>query len=320
MSQILVKLLDAPVGWTALDPLAGKIAAAWKAVLPRPVKDVLHGVFLGHSLHSILVQVPVGTWTSAVVLDTLALTHQLAGGDPAARRGVDAASGALVATGLAGAVPAVLAGWADYADQHQEQQRIALVHAAANVTGIALFAVSLGVRVQGRVGVARALAASGMAANTLGAALGGHLTYRWASGANHAEAVPHVTPSGWYRVAQRSELVDGKPVQAHVGDTPVVVVRRGESVFALADACSHLAGPLSQGEVVVDEDRDCIVCPWHQSAFSLETGAVVHGPAVAPQPVFDVRVVDGGVQVRVRELPGIPAAPPVAGVMEDSAA
>lgn len=319
MSTPLVKLLDAPVAWTALDPLAGRIAALWKAVLPRSVKDVLHGVWLGHSLHGVLVQVPVGTWTSAVTLDALATAHQLTGGDPAVRRGVDRASGALVATGLAGAVPAVLAGWADYADQHEEQQRIALVHASANVVGIALFAVSLWQRARGRVGRARVLALAGMSANTLGAALGGHLTYRWASGANHAEHVPHVTPSGWYPVARRSELADGEPRQVHVGDTPVVVVRRGERVFALADVCSHLSGPLSDGEVVVEKGRDCIVCPWHQSVFALESGTVVHGPAVSPQPVFDVRVLDGAVQVRVREVPGVAAAPPVDGVVPDAA-
>ena len=319
MSTPLVKLLDLPVGWTALDPLAARIAAAWKAVLPTAVKDALHGVWLGHSLHGVLVQVPVGTWTSAVTVDAIATAHQLAGGDARVRRGFDTASGALVATGLAGAVPAVLAGWADYADQHEEQQRVTLVHSAANVAGIVLFAASLWERGRGRVGAARALALTAMTANTVGAALGGHLTYRWASGANHAEHVPHVTPSGWYPVARRDDLDDGEPAQVHVGDTPVVVVRRGERVFALADVCSHLSGPLSDGEVVTAKGRDCIVCPWHQSTFALDTGTVVHGPAVAPQPVFDVRIVDGGVQVRVREVPGVAAAPPVAGVVDDAA-
>ncbi len=319
MSTPLVKLLDSPVHLTGLDPLAAKITAAWQAAVPQVVKDVLHGSPLGHSLHAILVQVPVGTWTSAVTLDAIATVHQVAGGDADVRRGVDTASGALVATGLAGAVPAVLAGLADYAVQHREQQRTTLVHAAFNTVGIALFAASLWERGRGRVAAARGLAAVGLGANVVGAALGGHLSYRWASGANHAESVPHVTPRGWYEVARRDELPDGRAQQAHVGDVPVLLVRRGERVFALADTCSHLAGPLHEGEVVLEKGRDCVVCPWHRSVFALEDGKVVHGPAVAPQPVFDVRVVDGGVQVRVRALPGVEPPPPVAGVLDDAA-
>ncbi len=319
MARLLPALLDAPVAWTALDPLAGAVASAWKAVLPRRVEDALHGVFLGHSLHGVLVQVPVGTWASAVVLDALATAQQLRGGDPELQRGLDTASGALVATGLAGAVPAVLAGWADYARSQPEQQRVALVHAAANIAGIGLFAVSLRRRWQGRVGAARVLALAGMSANGLGAALGGHLTYRWSLGANHTQSVPHVTPSGWYPAVPHADLVDGEPQQVHVGDTPVVLVRRGERVFALADSCSHLSGRLSEGEVTTEGGRDCIVCPWHASVFALDGGEVVHGPATADQPVFDVRVLAGTVQVRVRELPGVSAAEPVDGVVQSTA-
>ena len=225
-----------------------------------------------------------------------------------------------MATGLAGAVPAILAGWADYADEHEEQQRIALVHAASNAVGVGLFALSLREEDRTvRTGAARALALAGMSANGLGAALGGHLSYRWASGANHAEHVPHTTPSGWYAVAELDALADGAPHQVHVGHEPVLLVRRGSDVFAMADRCTHLSAPLSGGEVTVDKGRACITCPWHASVFDLGDGHVVHGPAVSPQPVFDVRLRAGSVQVRVRELPGVPAADPVDGMIDDAA-
>ncbi|MBK7623834.1 MAG: Rieske (2Fe-2S) protein [Kineosporiaceae bacterium] len=51
-------------------------------------------------------------------------------------------------------------------------------------------------------------------------------------------------------------------------------------MHVLAHTCSHLGGPLSQGEVV----DDCIVCPWHGSAFRLTDGSVRHGPATARSP------------------------------------
>ncbi|NAZ82089.1 Rieske 2Fe-2S domain-containing protein [Kineococcus sp. R8] len=307
---LATRVLDAPITWTWLDGVASRASDVVKAVLPQPVKDVLHGTVLGHPLHPVLVQVPVGTWSSAVVLDVLATLTPGRASD-----GFDRASAVLVVTGLAGAVPAIAAGWADYADLHEEQRRIALVHAAANAVATSAFALSVLARGRGRTGRARALDLLGMSVAGGGAALGGHLSYRWAAGANHAEAVPHVTPRGWYPVARFADLTPGTPVGAKVGDTGVLVVRRGEDVFALADVCSHLAAPLHEGEVVEERGRTCIVCPWHQSVFALDDGSVVHGPASSPQPGFDTRVVDGEVHVRVRELPGVPAAEPVEGAV-----
>jgi nitrite reductase/ring-hydroxylating ferredoxin subunit len=71
-------------------------------------------------------------------------------------------------------------------------------------------------------------------------------------------------------------------------------------VTVLADHCSHLSGPLHEGELVDDSGVDCIVCPWHGSSFVLDDGSVRHGPATAPQPGFDVQVRDGVVRARVR--------------------
>ena len=82
-------------------------------------------------------------------------------------------------------------------------------------------------------------------------------------------------------------------LRAMLGEVPVVIVRAGERIHALADRCSHLSGPLSEGDL----DDGCLTCPWHGSKFRLADGAVVRGPATAPQPVFDTRVRSGVVQV-----------------------
>jgi nitrite reductase/ring-hydroxylating ferredoxin subunit len=80
-----------------------------------------------------------------------------------------------------------------------------------------------------------------------------------------------------------------------VDETPVLLVKDGERIFAIHDRCSHRGCSLSQGELEGEE----IVCGCHGSRFDLKDGSVKHGPATAPQPFFQVRDRDGIVEVRL---------------------
>ena len=206
----------------------------------------------------------------------------------------------LVATGLVTVPGAAAAGFVDWAQLHPGQKRVGAVHAAANVVGSGLLAASLVARLRGRHGRGRLLGLLGVAVAGASAGVGGHLSYRFAAGANHAEDVPHLVPGEWTGIGVLDDLPDRAPARRSVGGTPVVVVRTGADVRVLADACSHLSGPLSDGQVTTAGGADCVVCPWHGSVFRLDDGAVVHGPATAPAPVFDVRVVGRRVSVRLR--------------------
>jgi nitrite reductase/ring-hydroxylating ferredoxin subunit len=90
-----------------------------------------------------------------------------------------------------------------------------------------------------------------------------------------------------------AELPEGKLVRRMLGEVPVVAVRTGGVVRVLADRCSHMSGPLSDGELA----DGCLTCPWHGSVFRVADGSVARGPATAPQPAFGVREVGGAVQV-----------------------
>ncbi|WP_394813332.1 Rieske 2Fe-2S domain-containing protein [Streptomyces johnsoniae] len=265
------------------DPLIRVLRGAVHTI-PAGARDVLHGTWLGHPVHPLMVQVPMGTWLSAAVLDLA----------PGRRRG----AGALVAVGLATAAPAAVAGWADWADLRKPQMRVGLVHAAANSAAIALYAASLTARLRGRRMAGRGLGFAGLTVVSLGGALGGHLAYRQAAGVNHAEPVPDLVEPGWHRLGDLGEFPVGQPVQRTIGDVPVLVVRETDAVVrVLADRCSHQAGPLSQGEV----EDGCVRCPWHGSVFRLADGWHVGGPATAPQPAFETRITDGRVAVRLPE-------------------
>jgi nitrite reductase/ring-hydroxylating ferredoxin subunit len=77
---------------------------------------------------------------------------------------------------------------------------------------------------------------------------------------------------------------------------PILLVRRGDRLFAMAETCSHFSGPLSEGKL----DGDTIVCPLHNSRFALEDGRVLNGPAVHPQPCLEARIRNGQIEVRAR--------------------
>ena len=194
-------------------------------------------------------------------------------------------------------VPSALAGFTDWSQLHPQQQRVGLVHAAANVTATGLYLASLVQRARGSQGSGKVLAYLGLATVSAGGFLGGHLTYRQAAGVNHSEEIPHRFPSGWHPLAPLADLPEGGLHKRDVAGIPLLVHREGNTVNVLSDVCSHLSGPLHEGKIKDDGGDPCVVCPWHRSAFSLRTGEVKAGPATARQPVFETRTNGGIVEV-----------------------
>jgi nitrite reductase/ring-hydroxylating ferredoxin subunit/uncharacterized membrane protein len=271
----------------SLDAAAGAAANAVKgAVKPGAVKDFLSGTWLGHPLHPLLTDVPIGAFTSAALLD-------LVGG----RKAHDAAD-ALVAIGLASALPTAAAGASDWSDTYGPDQRVGVVHAASNVVGLVLYGASLLARRRGRRATGKLLGLAGMAAMTVGGYLGGYLSYSRGVGVNNAFF--ETGPDDWTSVLADAELAEGKPVRVEASGASVLLYKRNDRILAIGARCSHAGGPLEEGSV---DRRACTVqCPWHGSVFRLDDGRVVHGPATSPQAAYDVRVRDGRVEIRRPEL------------------
>jgi nitrite reductase/ring-hydroxylating ferredoxin subunit/uncharacterized membrane protein len=266
---------------------------------PGHAADLLNGVPFGQPAHPAIVRLPIGCWTSAVLLDWL-------GGRG---REAERASATLLAAGVAAALPAAATGLADWSALHTHQQRVGLAHAIAQAGATLLFAGSLLARAAGRRRPGVALAAGGLATATVGGYLGGHLAMRLGAGSSHAESVGHLAAIGWQDLCPLAELPPGRPVRRQLGYLSLLAVRAGEVVYVLSDQCSHLGGPLHQGRLVVDRDDACVVCPWHGSTFRLSDGGVRRGPATARQPAFETRVSAAGL-IQVRPLQASAAAKP----------
>lgn len=270
------------------QPLADAVRAAFQSLGPggQKVRNAFHGTWLGHPVHVVLTDVPVGAWTAAVIFDAMASM----GG----QRKLNFAADASVAVGLIGAVGAAVTGLNDWAEIDDKPRRVGLVHGLLNLGAAALFTGSLVARQRKSRSTARGLAVLGYVVATASAKLGGTLVYDYRIGVDHSrEKEP---PSDFVPVLSDHDLAEDHPTRVMADGSPVLLVRRQGQIFGLAETCSHLGGPLSEGKL----DGDSIQCPWHGSRFSLETGEVLDGPAVHPQTCVEARVHDGKIEVRRR--------------------
>jgi nitrite reductase/ring-hydroxylating ferredoxin subunit/uncharacterized membrane protein len=274
-------MIQALQGSRSLDAL-GRTLGVWFAKIVRPgqVKDLFSGTWLGHPVHPMLTDLPIGAWTSAMTLDFL-------GGAEA-----QAAADMLIGVGVLSALPTAVTGLSDLADVVEPEQRsVGVVHALGNVTALTLFTLSWAMRRRGRRGVGNLLSLAGAGAATASAYLGGHLVYRQVVGPSRAVDGPI---TAWTAVLDSEALIEGTPKRVAVGTVQVMLHRSGERIYALDNRCSHRGGPLHKGQV----DGATVTCPWHLSTFSLEDGSILRGPATAPQPVYEVRECEGKIEIR----------------------
>ncbi|SFO16901.1 Ferredoxin subunit of nitrite reductase or a ring-hydroxylating dioxygenase [Geodermatophilus obscurus] len=282
----LDRLADVSTFDKAIEPARTAVQAVLK---PGAVKDALHGTWLGHPLHPVLVQVPVGSWASAGLLDAIPPLR------PAAT--------VLIGTGVAMSVPAALSGAADWSEQEIGVRRLGALHAVANTVALGLYVGSLAARARGRGTLGRVLAYAGLGVAGGSAAVGGHMSYAQSSGASHAATAARSLTSDWIDLGPLDDLPEGRPtLRTGTGSgvaAPLAVVRRGARVDVFVGSCSHLAGPLYEGTVEEVRGRACLVCPWHDSAFDLEKGEPRRGPAANPQEKLEVRMDAGHVMARL---------------------
>lgn len=153
---------------STLDPLIERVRPAVTRTLARlpRLADLLHGRPLGHALHPLMTDAPLGLWSSATVLDLV--------GGPSARPHADR----LLGLGALAALPTSLTGAADWAASGRRTHRVGAAHAILNSAALTLFAGSWVLRRRGArpLGVATSLLATGLVG--AGGYLGGHMTSR----------------------------------------------------------------------------------------------------------------------------------------------
>lgn len=271
------------------DAIKPKILQTFKAggEPGRKLKNFLHGTWLGHPLHPVLTDIPIGAWTTAAVLDGMEILN---------RKQYKPQADAAIAIGLLGAAGAAITGLTDWTGTTKKKRKLGLMHGLLNVTATALYATSYALRKQ-KSSRKSAIGLAFLGYGVAGAAayLGGHLVYKQQIGVDHtATATPY--PQEYTPVLAEKDLKENSMTRVQAGKIPVLMARKNGRIFAIASTCSHLGGPLSEGTLI---DGCKVRCPWHQSVFSLKDGRVVDGPATESQPKFHVRVKKGQIEVKL---------------------
>jgi len=281
-----MQVVDSPALDRIAEPLSKAVRGAYEAAGPagQQLKDAAHGVWLGHPLHPVFTDLPLGAWTTALALDCTA------NGDEGRRRAATFAMG----VGLAGALGAAVTGLTDWSETQGQSRRTGLLHGLLNITATTLFATSWAMRQRDSHDTGRAAAWAGYAIAIGAAWFGGNLVYDQRIGVTNADA--HL-PEEFTPVLRSDALADNTMTRARVGKADVLLVRQNGRVCALAHDCAHLGGPLSEGTL----KDGSVICPWHGSEFALEDGRVLTGPSTHNQPCLEVRERDGQIEVKAAD-------------------
>ena len=262
----------------------GSVAQALQTTSPRALSWLmrfLHGSWLGHPLHVASIELPIGAFTVASILDSRG---------PQYEAGADAAVG----IGVVSAAFAATAGLADWSQTDQPARKIGVFHALLNGSATLCYLVSWILRKQGARKSAVATGYGGWALLMAGAYLGGAMVYRHGVGVDHAQ---RNGPSRFVPVLDENELEENQPQRVEHNGVGIVLIKQAGVVYALGEKCAHLGGPLSEGTV----GAQSIKCPWHGSTYNLQTGNVLEGPSAYPQPCFQVRIQNGQIEVKASD-------------------
>ena len=275
--------------WSRLWNGTAKLMDAIYGALGRPGKllqDFLNGSWLGHSLHPVIVDVVIGGSTVAVLLQLLSWFGV-----------ADMRVALLWVLGMTwlAALSAIVTGLTDFKDTATGDERhVVGLHGFINIVATLVLVGAFVAMLAEADGLAGWLIVVGFAVIGVGGFIGGHVVFKYGYMVNVNAFAKGKRAKEFTAVLPAAELAEATPTRAMLGTTALVVVRRGDLVWALKETCSHAGGPLSQGTL----DGYNIICPWHGSAFRVSDGAVRHGPATSRQVAYRARI--SGDQVEVQ--------------------
>ncbi|MEZ0240195.1 MAG: Rieske 2Fe-2S domain-containing protein [Chloroflexota bacterium] len=284
LARLFYRMMAAQDGWAkalgnTVQPWFNRLFGA----MP-PIRDFLIGRWLGHPIHAVLTDVPIGVLSLVIVFDFL---------------GFPDVAVITLGIGILALLGAALAGLADYADTDGIARTRATLHGTVMVTALVIYLISFWLRLGSILYGSTAaiwLSVVGFLVLSAGAYVGGDVAYVLGNMVSrHAFRTAAGGGTKWATMEPAELEADGsipqnRPVKAKLGASNLVLVRNGDDILAVHEICAHAGGPLSEGKLV----DGLIECPWHYSRYRMTDGRVLRGPSVYDQPAYDVRPKEGG--------------------------
>lgn len=282
-SRLMTRVMDAQGVWTKpLGNLTYRFLHWFFGRMPA-IRDLLIGRWLGHPLHAVLTDAPIGILFLVIVFDVIG--------------NAEAAAWAL-AIGILAMLGAALAGYADYSDTDGKARERATLHSTLMVLALVGYLISLLLRLPvsaaaGAAAPAILLSIVSFLVLAAGAYVGGDIVY--VLGNMVSRHAFRGAGTKWIALEPAEAdasggIPEGRPVKAKLGINSLVLIRQGDRILALHDTCAHAGGSLSEGKLI----DGAIACPLHDSRFRIDSGHVVRGPSVYDQPAYEVRAREGG--------------------------
>jgi 3-phenylpropionate/trans-cinnamate dioxygenase ferredoxin component len=102
----------------------------------------------------------------------------------------------------------------------------------------------------------------------------------------------------FYKAAEQSELDEGELLPVEVDGELICLARVEGNVYAFTDNCTHISGPLNDGEL-----EGCVLtCPWHLAQFDIRTGKVLRGPARQDIMTYPVKIEDDAIYIQLPDM------------------
>jgi nitrite reductase/ring-hydroxylating ferredoxin subunit/uncharacterized membrane protein len=277
LGPYVTRAVDAQSRWSR--PL-GDFNHRWLAALfhpIRPVQNFLNGSWLGHPVHAVVTDVPIGAMTVSIIADVI---------------GQPVVADVSLLLGVLAMVASAVTGAADYTEVDGTARNRATVHSVIMVVALVLYLISLAIRSGSPADRLAPILISLVAylLLSLGAAIGGDLVYLIGT---------HVNRHAWrgagakwikLELGDLADIPEGGPTKLKAGINELAVVREGDRIVAVHAQCAHAGGPLAEGSLV----GGAIECPWHGSRYRMTDGHNVRGPSMYDQPAYEVRPAEGG--------------------------
>jgi nitrite reductase/ring-hydroxylating ferredoxin subunit/uncharacterized membrane protein len=274
VGRLLDRMIAAQTPWA--KPLGDWVHGLTAAIFGRmlPVRDFLAGTWLGHPVHALLTDVPIGALTLVIVLDVI---------------GQPTAADVALLIGVLSMLASALAGYADYSTTDGRARVRATVHSTIMVISLVVYVISLAIRATGPASRTLPILLSIVAYLILavGAYVGGDVVF--ALGNMVDRHAWRSSGTKWQHL-DVTDIPEGSLVKANAGAQSLVLIRTGSTILALHEQCAHAGGPLSEGTLVAGS----VECPWHGSRFELASGRRRRGPTVYNQPTYEVRPAEAG--------------------------